>query len=177
MLAGAQNYLGIKSGIVDYNLKSQYGRQVNRSMYYSVISEFKYNEGISFGIEGGGYGFSFDNNKSTNLFIKPSVIFGLHFNKRNSVLLSGGFSYDVSVKSDIKTKYQNYPTKNDTSFVSEKAFFYKSFAAPFVSISYCRNIGNIGLGINVEYSASQGGFYKGYESNFTRVGLFIKRKF
>lgn len=165
---------------MSYSLKHQYGHLNNYGVSYSGFAEFKYKPLVSFGAELGGYNFEFDKNQSTNLFIKPTIIFNGNIG-RSTIGIYTGISFDVSVDHKIKTSYNDYylPRESgDTSIVQEKAFFYNSFASFVIGASYSIRITkNLHIGGKLEASASQGGFYKGYESNFKRAGLFVKYKF
>lgn len=169
----AQNYIGVRSDIMSYSLKSQYGHVYNSGTSYSVFSEFHYKPLISFGGEVGGYKFQFDNNKSTNIYVKPTVIFNGQI-RRSTLSVFAGASFDVSLNSKINNANNYYTGENIIGGITEKAYFYHSFGALCGGFSYSYRIKNIDLGLRFETLTSQGGFYKGYDSNFQRFGIFVK---
>lgn len=173
----AQNYIGIRSDIMSYSLKSQYGHKFNTGASYAAFYEFDYKPLISFGAEIGGYKFHFDDNKSTNIYVKPTVIFNGKIG-HSTLAIFAGVSFDVSMSNKINnpTNYYPAPMGNTEAGITEKAYFYRSFGAVCGGFSYSYRIKRMDIGFRYETLGTQGGFYKGYESNFQRFGLFLKYK-
>lgn len=176
MPAYCQNYIGVRTDIVNYNLKSYLGEMSNTTMSYSIFGQAYYNRFISFGGEAGGYNVEFNDNKATNAFVKPTIIFNGQM-KHSNIALYAGVSFDFTLSTQIKNLYQYYApgaAQGDVAGLYEKAYFYKSFGAICGGATYSYEIKRISIGIRYEIMTSESGFYKGYDSNFTRFGLFLK---